>query len=66
MKTIDELIDQLEFGWERAEEPTWVACSIMANDDGLALLHDLKDARDCRNAVRGRNEANDGGQRIER
>ncbi len=58
VKTIDELIEGIEFGWERAEEPTWTACSIMADDDGLALLNDLKDARDARNAARGCNAAN--------
>ena len=58
MKTIDELIDALEFGWDRAEEPTWTACSIMADDDGLALLNDLKAASDALNAARGCNTAN--------
>jgi hypothetical protein len=52
VKTIEELIEALKFGWERAEEPTWTACSINADEDGLALLDDLKNARDCRNIAR--------------
>ena len=52
MRTIEELIEALKFGWERAEEPTWIACSIDADEDGLALLTDFKDARDCRDIAR--------------
>lgn len=49
MRTIDDLIDALEWGLDRSEEPTWVAATIFADDDGQALLNDLKDARDKRN-----------------
>jgi len=63
MRTIDELIANLEWGWDRAEDPTWIAATILADDDGLAMLNDLKDARDARNAARGCNAANAGSER---
>ncbi len=45
MTTLDQLINELERGWERAEEPTWVAVTILADGDAYALLQDLKDAQ---------------------
>ena len=52
MKTIEELIETLESGLERADDSSWCACSILADGDGLQLLNDLKDAVAARNALR--------------
>jgi hypothetical protein len=51
MRTIDDLIVNLEYGYERAEGVTWMACSILADNDCEALLNDLKNARDARNEL---------------
>jgi len=59
MTTLDQLIDELERGWERAEEPTWVAMTILADDYAYALLQDLKDAQLTRQCANGCNTSND-------
>lgn len=41
-RTLNELIFTLESGLDRAELPEWVACTILADEDGYALLKDLK------------------------
>jgi len=48
MRTLDKLIESLEFGLERAESENWSACTIMADKDGWALLEDLKKAKAIR------------------
>ena len=42
MKTLDELIEKLEWGLDRAEDPTWSALIILADKEGEALLKELK------------------------
>jgi len=60
MRTIDKLIENLGRGLDRAEDPCWVAAMILADENGMALLDNLKEARDFRNAARGRNEDKEG------
>lgn len=45
IKTLNELIEALERGLDRAEDPLWVALTVLADDDGQALLDDLKKAQ---------------------
>jgi len=39
---LKELIEKLEFGYERAEGPEWVAFAINADNECAALIHNLR------------------------
>lgn len=43
---IDQLIQQLEFGINRAESPDWIVLSLELRDGAEELLESLKDALD--------------------
>lgn len=46
---INKLIEELEFGYERAENEDWICFSLEANKDTLELIKNLKAIR---NAIR--------------
>jgi hypothetical protein len=58
IQTLDQLCDYVERSLDRAESEEWCVLTLLADADTHALIADLIDARDCRNAARECNTAN--------
>ena len=55
--TLKELIEKLEFGYDRAEESEWVAFAINADNECASLIHNLKAAQEEIEWLRGEVES---------